>query len=81
MVDFVVFDINRLLIDFYDLLIDFFDLLIELYNLYIYLLIKMDQFYIEIAIVDSISLPDSIEIVATIQIQIRFDDNDSIRYP
>ena len=47
----VIFDINRLLIDFYDLLI-------ELFDLYIDLLIKMDRFYIEIAIVDSISSLD-----------------------
>ena len=57
---------NRLLINFEDLLINFFNLLIKLYDLYINLLIELDPFYIEIAIVDSISLPDSIEIVATI---------------
>ena len=59
LVDFVViFDINSLLIDFYDLLIDCYDLLINLFDLYINLLIKMDWFYIEIAIVDSISSLD-----------------------
>ena len=47
----VIFNINRLLNDFNDLFIYLFDL-------YINLLIEMDPFFIEIAIVDSISLLD-----------------------
>ena len=44
----------QLIIDFFNLLIELFDLLIKLFDLYIDLLIEMDQFYIEVSIVNSI---------------------------